>query len=52
MSQIEQGKRAVEFQLKQMKDDQAHLVHQISCLVGISVEKAPQSPDGLRNVTM
>lgn len=51
MSQMEQDKRVVEFQLKQMKDNQAQLVHQISCLVGTSVERVPQSPDSLRNVT-
>lgn len=52
MSQMEQDKRAVEVQLNQMKDDQTHLIHQISGLVGISVEEVPQSPDTMRNVTM
>lgn len=54
MSRMEQDKRAVEYRLKQMKANQSHLIHQISCLVGMSVEEvnSAQSPDSLKHVTM
>lgn len=54
MSQMEQDKKDVEFQLKQMKDSQVCFIHHLSCIMGTSVGGASnlQSPDSLQHIAM